>query len=82
MSKGISPMEMASAYGTFPNQGQHISYSAYTKVENSKGDVILEKEPQTTEVMSNGVAYIMSDILKTTVTKGIGKDAQVRGQIT
>ena len=81
MSKGISPLEMASAYGTFPNEGRHISYTAYTKVENSKGDVVLENEPEEKQVMSDGVAYIMSDILRTTVRKGTAKEAAIPGQM-
>ena len=82
MSKGISPLEMASAYVTFPNEGEHISYRAYTRVENSKGEVVLENLRNENRVMSEAVAFIMSDMLKTTVTKGIGKDAQVPGQVT
>lgn len=81
MSKGISPLEMASAYGAFPNEGRHVSYTAYTKVENSKGDVILENEPVEKQVMSDGVAYIMSDILRTTVNKGTAKQARIPGQM-
>lgn len=82
MSKGISPLEMASAYGTFPNRGKHTEYSAYTRVENSKGEIIMENNPPTKTVLSEGIAFIMSDILRTTVTHGIAKDAQVTGQTT
>ena len=82
MSKGISPLEMASAYVTFPNEGKHISYRAYTHVENSKGEVVLENPRIENRVMSEAVAYIMSDMLKTTVTKGIGNNAQIPGQVT
>ena len=82
MARGISPLELASAYGTFPNRGKHVAYSAYSKVENSKGEVILTNDAKSTEVMSEGVAFIMSDMLRTTVTKGIGRDAAVRGVTT
>ena len=82
MTKGITPLEMASAYTTFQHDGVHREYSSFTKVENSKGDVVLESEPKEKEVMSDGVAFIMSDILRTTVTNGIGRDAKIPGQVT
>ena len=82
MTKGISPLEMASAYTTFQNDGKHREYSCFTRVENSKGDIVLENEPSEKTVMSEGVAFIMSDILRTTVTNGIGRDAKIPGQVT
>jgi len=75
MTKGISPIEMASAYGIFANQGEHIDYTGYTKIKNKNNEVILEKAQKKTKVLSKGVAFIMSDILRTTVTNGVAKDA-------
>lgn len=82
MTKGISPVEMASAYGTFPNKGEHIELKGYTRVENNTGDILLENEKKSEQVLSEGVAFITGDMLKSTVTKGIAKDAQVPGKIT
>lgn len=82
MTNGVSPLEMASAYMTFQNGGTHIEYSAYSRVSDQNGTVILDKKPKETRVMSEGVAFIMSDILHTTVTNGIAGDAQVSGQPT
>ena len=79
MTKGISPLEMASAYTTFPNRGVHIDYKAYTKVTDSKGETILENKRNETRVMSPGVAFIMTDMMKTAVRSGTGKDAALSG---
>ncbi|MBR2736312.1 MAG: PBP1A family penicillin-binding protein [Firmicutes bacterium] len=77
MLKGISPMEMAAAYGTFANGGVHIDPTTYTKVEDSQGNVILESHPEETQVYDEGVAWIMTDILRTTVTRGIAGSASI-----
>ncbi len=44
MTNGISPLEMSSAYTTFPNLGEHKEYSVYTEVKNNKGEVILTRK--------------------------------------
>lgn len=77
MSKGISPLEMASAYGAFADSGNYHKPISYTKVLNRKGDVILEKKSEKHKAMDPGVAFIMSDILRTTVSEGLGKDARI-----
>ncbi len=77
MSKGISPLEMASAYTTFANKGVHIEYSVYTKVTDNQGNEILTCKPEETRVMSEGVAFIMTDLLKTVVKSGTGTDARL-----
>ncbi len=80
MTNGISPLEMASAYGTFPNGGVYVEPCSYTKVTDSKGNVILEKKPATETVFDEGVAFIMTDVLRTTVTHGIAGRAAIGTQ--
>lgn len=77
MSSGISPLEMASAYSTFVNQGTHISPSVYTKVTTRTGDVLLEPEIKETKVLDSGVAWIMTDMLRSVVTEGLGYPAAI-----
>ena len=77
MLRGISPLEMASAYGTFGNGGVHIDPTSYTKVEDSQGNVILESNPDKIQTYDEGVAWIMTDILRTTVTRGIASSAAI-----
>ncbi len=82
MTNGISPLEMSSAYTTFPNLGEHKEYSVYTEVKNNKGEVILTRKENSTKVLDPGVAYIMADILRTTVSNGIAGSAATGNQIT
>ena len=80
MTYGISPLEMAAAYGIFPNEGEYTSPIAYTKITNSNDEVILEKVPETQQVLDKGVAFIMTDILRSVVTNGLGSSASFGSQ--
>lgn len=77
MTKGISPLQMAAAYGTFPNRGMYTEPISFTKVTDKRGDVLLEGAPDKRQVMDQGAAFIMTDILRTTVTSGIAGAASI-----
>ncbi len=79
LTKGVSTLEMASAYSVFVNDGVLKSPTCYTKVTSKAGDIILE--PQTTEsdVLDSGVAWIMRNVLQSVVSEGIGSYARVSG---
>ena len=79
MTYGATPLDMALAYGTFPNKGVRNSGAAYTKVVNSRGKVLLEKEPEGTKVLDEGVAFIMRDCLESVVSRGIAGNASIYG---
>ena len=80
MTEGVTPLEMALAYATFPNGGVRNSGICYTKVTDADGNVLLEGKSEKTKVLDEGVAWIMTDILKTVVSRGIAGDAQISGE--
>lgn len=80
MTKGIQPLEMAAAYGIFPNKGIYTEPVAYTKITNNNDEVIFDKTPKTEEVLDEGVAFIMTSILRSVVTNGLGSTASFGGQ--
>lgn len=80
MSHGVSPLEMAGAYAALANLGTYNEPVAYTKVKDRNGDVVLKSKKETTEVLKEGVAWIMDDILRTTVTNGLGSTARIGSQ--
>jgi penicillin-binding protein 1A len=79
MTKGAKPMEMASAYGVFANAGVRAAPLSYTKVLDRNGNVILDGSTEKTRAMDEGTAFIMNDILRTTVSRGIAGSAAVSG---
>ncbi len=73
----VSPLEMTNAFGTFANEGIWVEPIAITRIEDRNGNVIEEVIPETREVMSEGVAYIMSDMLEDVLEYGTA--TRVRG---
>ncbi|MDI3269108.1 MAG: PBP1A family penicillin-binding protein [Bacillota bacterium] len=68
---GVSPLEMAVAYGTLANGGVKAEPFAIRKVTDSQGHVmkgsdgrLLEFHPQFTPVLSPQAAYLMTDVLR------------------
>ena len=80
MTNGISPIEMASAYGTFPNKGLYVEPKPYSEIRTKDDSLVLKNEPESKKVMDPGTAFIMNDILRTTVTNGIAQNASISGQ--
>ncbi len=78
MTRGISPLEMTAAYGTFGNYGVYVEPMCYTEVVNKRGDVILSNQPITHQVFDEDVASLMTDILRTTVTNGLASGAKLK----
>lgn len=80
MTVGISPLEMTGAYGSFVNQGKYVEPVSYTRIENKRGEIILERIPEERQAMDKGVAFIMTDLLRSTVQSGIGANASIGTQ--
>jgi len=80
MTEGVTPLDMAEAYAAFPNGGFRNTPTCYTKVVDDEGNVILESTTETVQVMNDGVAWIMTDVLKSVVTDGIGYPAAISGE--
>ena len=81
MTDGVSPLEMAVAYGTIANGGVYISPTFYTKVEDSKGNVVLTPNQIQTKAISPQNAYITTSIIEEPVLGGNGtaKYCKVQG---
>lgn len=72
-SKGMSPLQMASAYTVFAYKGVYWEPYFYTTVEDYEGNTILENTPKATKVFSEQTAFIMNDILQQAVLEGTGE---------
>ena len=51
----------------------------YTSVTDSEGVTVIENYQETEQVFDEGVAWIMSDILKSAVQSGTGQNAKIDG---
>lgn len=63
LEKGSSPLEMASAYACIANGGNYIEPTFYTKIENSKGKIILKSKQKSRKVYSEDTAYVLKELL-------------------
>lgn len=77
LTTGVSPLEMAAAYGTFANQGIYVEPHVVTKITDRHGKDLVVVKPAKTAVMSEQVAYLMTDMLTTVVTSGTGTNARL-----
>ena len=76
---GESPLTMAAAYAAFANGGTYIEPYTFTKLifEDSGEEFI--NETKETKAMSEETAYIISDMLATTATQGVGRYYNING---
>ena len=74
-SADVYPLEMIAAYTTFATGGIRAKPTGIVRVENSKGDVLWEPAPVRTAVLSNGEAWLMTDMLRDVVRRGTGTRA-------
>ncbi len=70
LTHGISPLEMAAAYGTIANDGVYITPTFYTKVTDSSGNVVLTPKQEQKKVFSEQVAYLTRSITEEPVKSG------------
>ena len=76
----VSPLQMARAYATFANNGQSVAPLAIQYVMDRNGRMVLEVEKevrarqganqQARQIMTPQVAYVMTDLLRSTVQWG------------
>ena len=79
MTQGVTPLEMALAYASFPGEGKVNTPICYYKVEDREGKVILEGKSEQHEAINEGVAFIMRNVLQSVITRGIAGSAAVSG---
>ena len=77
LTKGVSPLQMASAFGTLANGGVYVEPEIFTSITTYNGELLVKNTPETHRVVDPAVAYVMTDMLKAVVTEGIGKNASL-----
>ena len=77
LTKGVTPLEMASAYGTFANHGVHTPPVSIIKVLDRNGKVLEQATLKEKSVISEKSAYLLTDMLKGVITRGTGAGANI-----
>lgn len=73
----VTLMEMASAYSVFATLGVRAEPMAVNRVTDRFGRVLEENLPRRELVLSQEVAYVMTDLLKGVILRGTGTGAAI-----
>ena len=77
LTKGVTPLELTSAYGTFANKGIHVEPVVIVKVLDRNGKVIEQAEERQRSVISENSAAELTSMLQTVIQKGTGTHANI-----
>ena len=75
LTYGVTVLEMTAAYQAFGNGGYYYEPYGYYKIEDSKGNVIIEKTPDKDKevALSENTSWVMNRLLNTVMTQGTGR---------
>ncbi|GEQ33058.1 penicillin-binding protein 2A [Marinilactibacillus psychrotolerans] len=80
MDKGVSPLEIASAYATFANDGIYTEPHFISKIVDATGAVVVDnRNPKTKRVMSEKVTEDMNRMLLNVYSSGTAQNNQPSG---
>lgn len=74
---GVTPYEMASAYGTLATGGIYNAPVVITKVNDSSGEQIFVAKKRAKRVLKPEVAYAATNVLKGVISSGTARRAQI-----
>ena len=76
-TEGVTPLEMASAFGTLAADGVHYDPIAVTKIVDNQGETIFEANPEGVQALSHSVAYATTQVLQKVVSSGTATNARI-----
>jgi penicillin-binding protein 2A len=79
MHHGISPLQLAEAFSTFPNGGKRNDGHLITKIVGPTGDVIAKRSVKSVKVTSKEIADDITSMLLNVVESGTGKGTKIPG---
>ena len=82
-SSGITPVQMAVAFGTIANKGVYQQPLSFSRIVDSNGNVVVDMHQQQDrhQVFKPSTAYLVVDMLKEAVQSGTGTKAKVSSQV-
>lgn len=77
LTHGVSPLEMAEAYGVLANGGVKVQPTAIIKIVDRNGQVVEENSIQEKRVVEEKDAAIITDMLESVISGGTGGNAAI-----
>ena len=78
ITQGVSTLELTSAYAAIANGGGYTKPVFYTKILDHNGNILLENEPETTQVFRESTAYLLTSALESVVEDANGTGTALR----
>lgn len=79
LTYGATVRDMASAYATFANKGVYREGRTFTKVYDSKGNLVIDNVQETEQILSEKSVDYMNYCLDQAVDHGTGDMADIKG---
>ena len=82
-SSGLTPVQMAVAFGTIANKGVYQQPLSFSRIVDSNGNVVVDMHQQQDrhQVFKPSTAYLVVDMLKEAVQSGTGTKAKIPSQV-
>ena len=77
LTRGVTPLEIASAFGVLANQGVRNEPVAIIKVVDRNGKILYQSTPKQKHVINEKSAYILTNMMKGVMTRGTGTAANI-----
>lgn len=82
LTNGVTNLEMCAAYACIANSGTYIEPTLYTKIVDSNGRTIIDKNPSSHQVIKETTAFLLTDAMHDCATSGTGYSANIWEQYT
>ena len=76
---GVTPVQMAAAFGALANDGMRIAPHIVREVRNSSGEVVFRAQPEQRRVVSAETAVALRGMLEGVTLNGTARKAQLDG---
>lgn len=82
-SSGITPVQMAVAFGTIANKGVYQQPLSFSRILDGNGNVVVDMHQQQErhQVFKPSTAYLVVDMLKDAIQNGTGSKAKIASQV-
>ncbi len=77
LTRGVTPLDLASAYGVIANQGVRVEPVTILKVVDRNGKVLEQHTPKERMVVNEKVAFLLTDMMKGVIQYGTGTGANI-----
>lgn len=71
-ANAVSPLDMASAFSTFPMLGVHNKTVSITKITDARGNILWKPVEEKTQAINPGVAHLATTAMEDVINKGTG----------